>query len=104
MTCRAIANRMADMAGGQAGWDQLAEGMALRDAVSSTDAVSAIEQAESNKGNNGVPWVGGGNAGGSGQSSIKDRKSVVKGKSVSVRVDLVVSSIINNKTVTYTNR
>jgi hypothetical protein len=26
MTCRAIANRMADMAGGQAGWDQLAEG------------------------------------------------------------------------------
>ncbi|HBN7625060.1 MULTISPECIES: integrating conjugative element protein [Pseudomonadaceae] len=71
MTCRAIANRMADMAGGQAGWDQLAEGMALRDAVSSTDAVSAIEQAESNKGNNGVPWVGGGNAGGSGQSSIK---------------------------------
>ncbi|WBL64113.1 MULTISPECIES: integrating conjugative element protein [unclassified Thauera] len=71
MTCRAIANRMADMAGGQAGWDQLAEGMALRDAVSSTDAVSAIEQAESNKGNNGVPWVGGGNAGGSGHSSIK---------------------------------
>jgi len=71
MTCRAIANRMADMAGGQAGWDQLAEGMALRDAVSSTDAVAAIEQAESNKGNNGVPWVGGGNAGGSGQSSIK---------------------------------
>jgi integrating conjugative element protein (TIGR03755 family) len=71
MTCRASANRMADMAGGQAGGDQLAEGMALRDAVSSTDAVSAIEQAESNKGNNGVPWVGGGNAGGSGQSSIK---------------------------------
>ena len=71
MTCRAIANRMADMAGGQAGWDQRAEGMALRDAVSSTDAVSAIERAESNKGNNGVPWVGGGNAGGSGQSSIK---------------------------------
>ncbi|HNF63844.1 MAG TPA: integrating conjugative element protein, partial [Rhodocyclaceae bacterium] len=71
MTCRAIANRMADMAGGQAGWDQLAEGMALRDAVSGNDAVSAVEQAESNKGNNGVPWVGGGNAGGSGQGSIK---------------------------------
>lgn len=71
MTCRAIANRMADMAGGQAGWDQLAEGMALRDALSSTDAVSAIEQAESNRGNNGVPWVGGGNAGGTGQSAIK---------------------------------
>ena len=71
MTCRAIANRMAEMAGGQAGWDQLAEGMACRDAVASTDAVSAVEQAESNKGNNGVPWVGGGSAGGAGQSSIK---------------------------------
>jgi integrating conjugative element protein (TIGR03755 family) len=71
MTCRAIANRMADVAGGEAGWDQLAEGMALRDAVSSTDAVSAVEQAESNRGNNGVPWVGGNSAGGSGQGSIK---------------------------------
>ncbi|MDR1936225.1 MAG: integrating conjugative element protein [Candidatus Accumulibacter sp.] len=71
MTCRAIANRLADMAGGQAGWDQLAEGLALRDAVGSTDAVSAIEQAEANKGNNGVPWVGGDNAGGSGQSAIR---------------------------------
>ncbi|AEI78084.1 hypothetical protein CNE_1c27700 [Cupriavidus necator N-1] len=71
MTCRAIANRMADLAGGQAGWDQLAEGMALRNAVSSTDAVSAIARAESNKGNNGVPWVGGRNAGGSSQSPIK---------------------------------
>jgi integrating conjugative element protein (TIGR03755 family) len=71
MTCRAIANRMADMAGGQASWDQLAEGMALKQAVSSTDAVSAIEQAETSKGNNGVPWVGGGNAGGSSQHSIK---------------------------------
>ena len=71
LTCKAMANRMADMAGGQAGWDQLAEGFALRDAVSSTDAVSAVEQAESNKGNNGVPWVGGSNAGGSGQGSIK---------------------------------
>ena len=71
MTCRAIANRMADMAGGQAGWDQLAEGFALRDAVGSGDAVSSVEQAESNHGNNGVPWVGGSNAGGSGQSSVK---------------------------------
>jgi integrating conjugative element protein (TIGR03755 family) len=62
---------MADMAGGQAGWDQLAEGFALRDAVGSTDAVSAVEQAEANKGNNGVPWVGGDNAGGSGQGAIK---------------------------------
>ena len=56
MTCRAIANRLADMAGGQAGWDQLAEGITLRDSVSANgDAVSAVEQAESNKGNSGVP-------------------------------------------------
>jgi integrating conjugative element protein (TIGR03755 family) len=71
LTCRAIANRMADMAGGEMGWDQLAEGFALREAVSSADAVSAVEQAEANKGNNGVPWVGGSNAGGSGQDAIK---------------------------------
>jgi len=71
LTCRAIANRMADMAGGQLGWDQLAEGMALKKAVASTDAVSAIEEAESSKGNEGVPWVGGDNAGGSGQAPIR---------------------------------
>ncbi len=71
LTCRAMAERMADAAGGQLGWNQIAEGMALRQAVASTDAVSAIEQAESSRGNDGVPWVGGNNAGGSGQPSIK---------------------------------
>ncbi|MBV6791645.1 integrating conjugative element protein [Xanthomonas euvesicatoria] len=71
MTCRAIANRMADMAGGQTSWDQLAEGMALKQAVASTDAVSAIDQAESSRGNDGVPWVGGGNAGGAGQRPVR---------------------------------
>ncbi|MGQ5288514.1 integrating conjugative element protein [Pectobacterium actinidiae] len=71
MTCRAIANRMADLAGGQTGWDQLAEGMALKESVASADAVSAIEKAESSKGNKGVPWVGGGNAGGSGQAPVR---------------------------------
>ncbi|WP_419715687.1 integrating conjugative element protein [Dickeya chrysanthemi] len=71
LTCRAMAERMADTAGGQLGWSQIAEGMALRQAVSSTDAVSAIEQAEKNRGNDGVPWVGGDNAGGVGQHSIK---------------------------------
>ncbi|WP_235378690.1 integrating conjugative element protein [Pseudomonas meliae] len=71
LTCRAMAERMADAAGGQLGWNQIAEGMALRQAVSSTDAVSAIEQAETSRGNDGVPWVGGSNAGGAGQSSIK---------------------------------
>ncbi len=71
MTCRAMAERMADMAGGQAGWDQLAEGMALRDAAGDGDAVAAVEHAEANRGNNGVPWVGGRNAGGSSQDAIK---------------------------------
>ncbi len=71
LTCRAMGKRMADMAGGQLGWNQLAEGMALRQAVASTDAVSAIEQAESSRGNDGVPWVGGSNAGGAGQPAIK---------------------------------
>lgn len=71
LTCRSIANRMADLAGGQLGWDQLAEGMALRTAVGSTDAVSAIEEAEAHRGNAGVPWVGGNNAGGTGQGPIR---------------------------------
>ncbi|EMO3508420.1 integrating conjugative element protein, partial [Pseudomonas aeruginosa] len=71
LTCRAMAEKMADMAGGQLGWSQMAEGMALRDAVSSTDAVSAIEQAETRRGNDGVPWVGGSNAGGAGQPAIR---------------------------------
>ncbi len=71
LTCRAMAEKMADTAGGQMGWSQLAEGMALRQAVASTDAVSAIEQAETSRGKDGVPWVGGGNAGGAGQPSIK---------------------------------
>lgn len=71
LTCRSMAERMAQTAGGQLSWNQIAEGMALRQAVTSTDAVSAIEQAETTRGNDGVPWVGGNNAGGAGQSSIK---------------------------------
>lgn len=46
--------------------------MALRGCrVPSTDAVSAIEQAETRRGNDGVPWVGGNNAGGAGQPAIR---------------------------------
>lgn len=73
LTCRNIANRMADVAGGQVSWDQLAEGMTLKNVLGTGngDAVSAVGQAESSHGNNGVPWVGGSNAGGSGQSAIK---------------------------------
>src|SRR3546814_647228 len=35
LQCRDMAEKMADMAGGQMGWNQLAESMALRDAVAS---------------------------------------------------------------------
>lgn len=68
-----MAERMADMAGGQTGWSQLAEGLALKENMraGNSDAVSAVEKAEKTRGNNGVPWVGGGNAGGSGQAPIR---------------------------------
>ncbi|WP_420793971.1 integrating conjugative element protein [Pseudomonas idahonensis] len=78
MTCRAMAERMADAAGGQLGWGQLAEGMALKQSLASKDAVSAIEKAETSRGNHGVPWVGGNNSGGSGQPSIKVISDVTK--------------------------
>lgn len=73
LSCSSMAERMADVAGGQLGWDRLSEGMALKDVVRSgdTDAVAAVEKAEKSRGNNGVPWVGGRNAGGSGQQPIK---------------------------------
>ena len=70
-TCKAIADRMANVAGGQLGWNQLAEGVALTKAVGSKDAVAAIEQSETRRGNEGVPWVGGKPAGGSEQTPIK---------------------------------
>lgn len=70
-TCLAVAERMADIAGGQLGWGQLAEGMALSKSVKSGDAVAAVEQAEKHRGNNGVPWVGGDSAGGKRQPPIK---------------------------------
>lgn len=71
LTCRTVANRMADLAAEQLGWDQIAEGMALKTAVASTDAVSAINEAEDSRGNGGVTWIGGQNAGGEGQEAIR---------------------------------
>lgn len=71
LTCRAIAARMADVAGGQLGWDQLSEGIALREALGDNDAVSAVRAAESNRGNGGVPWIGGNSAGGAGQEPVR---------------------------------
>ncbi|MCO6056776.1 integrating conjugative element protein [Pseudomonas sp. MOB-449] len=71
LTCRSMAEKMAETAGGQAGWNQLAEGLVLKRAVASTDAVSAVATAETSRGNEGVPWVGGDNAGGSGQKPVR---------------------------------
>lgn len=75
LTCRAMAEKMADLAGGQTSWNQLAQGFALKQTVSgqgkSSDAVKAVEEAEKERGNSGVPWVGGKSAGGSGQAPIK---------------------------------
>ncbi|MCY1291639.1 integrating conjugative element protein [compost metagenome] len=71
LTCRSMAEQMAETAGGQAGWNQLAEGLVLKRAVASSDAVSAVEKAEMSRGNEGVPWVGGDNAGGSGQKPVR---------------------------------
>ena len=73
LTCRAIANRIVDMAGGESGWDQLSEGFSLKTSFSSgnQDAVSAVEDAEGDKGKTGVTWVGGDHAGGENQPPVK---------------------------------
>lgn len=98
MTCRAIADKMADYSGvgGQTGWSQLSEGMALKNAVGSSggsaDAVATIEQAEKDKGNNGVPWIGGANAGGKSQTSIKVVSDITKAG----------YNLLNNKSATST--
>src|SRR6185437_6824949 len=78
LTCRTMANRMADLAGGEMGWDQLAQGIALKQSIASTDAVTAIQTADATDGNNGVPWVGGTNAGGTGQPAIHVIGDVVR--------------------------
>lgn len=45
--------------------------MALTHSVGNRDAVAAVEEAETNRGNSGVPWIGGQSAGGSRQPPIK---------------------------------
>jgi integrating conjugative element protein (TIGR03755 family) len=78
-TCRAIANKMADIAGNQMGWGSLAEGQAMSQALTSNrDAVSAVEQVEDKGGDDGVTWVGGDRAGGSGQKPIRIVEDVAK--------------------------
>jgi len=80
MTCRAMAERMADAAGQQMGWGQIAEGQAMREAILSSDqdAVSSVTEAEESRGRYGVPWVGGQNAGGDGQEPIRIVSDIAK--------------------------
>ncbi|WP_085600524.1 MULTISPECIES: integrating conjugative element protein [unclassified Pseudomonas] len=78
-TCRAMAERMADIAGGQAGWGKVAEGQKMGQALSSgNDAVAVVDKVENGPGNSGVTWVGGEQAGGSGQKPIKVVSDVIK--------------------------
>src|SRR5215469_5951280 len=78
LTCRSMATHMADLAGGEMGWDQLAQGIALKQSIASTDAVTAIQTADATDGNNGVPWIGGTSAGGAGQPAIHVIGDVVR--------------------------
>lgn len=93
LTCQAIGEDMINLAGGQLGWNQLAQGITLRDAVGSGDAVSALQTAETTGSNNGVPWVGGNNAGGAGQNPI----------SVISDVTQAGYNLLNGRTVTDTS-
>jgi integrating conjugative element protein (TIGR03755 family) len=79
VSCAAMTAKMADLAGNQAGWSALADGQALKEAVSrNPDAVAATKTAESSKGNSGVPWIGGTKAGGQGQQPIRVVSEVTK--------------------------
>jgi integrating conjugative element protein (TIGR03755 family) len=78
-SCREMAAKMMDLGGKQTSWNALASGQAMKEAVSSNkDAVSATKSAEDDKGNIGVPWVGGSKAGGRGQPPIKVIGEVTK--------------------------
>lgn len=77
-SCRAMAERMADMVG-QTGWSALAKGQAMQDTLdSNSDAVSAVKSVETTNGDNGITWVGGQKAGGNGQAPIRVTTDVVK--------------------------
>lgn len=97
LTCRAMANRMADTVGGYFGWDQVSESSKMKSAAASsnTDAVAAVEEAEANKGAAGVTWVGGQQSGGEGQPAIKIVADVTKAgyNLLNGRAALDVSSI-----------
>ncbi|WP_443691589.1 integrating conjugative element protein [Pseudomonas protegens] len=79
LTCQAMAEKMADKVG-QAGWGALAKNQEMQGNLEQTggDAVAAVKNTEARNGNNGVSWVGGSKAGGSGQAPIRVTSDVVR--------------------------
>ena len=79
LTCQAMAEKMADKVG-QAGWGALAKNQEMQGNLEKTggDAVAAVKNTEAHNGNNGVSWVGGQKAGGSGQTPIRVTSDVVR--------------------------
>lgn len=79
LTCQAMAEKMADKVG-QAGWGALAKNQEMQGNLEQTggDAVAAVKNTEAHNGNNGVSWIGGQKAGGSGQTPIRVTSDVVR--------------------------
>ncbi len=79
LTCQAMAEKMADKVG-QASWGALAKNQEMQGNLEQTggDAVAAVRNTEVRNGNNGVSWVGGQKAGGSGQPPIRVTADVVR--------------------------
>lgn len=79
LTCQAMAEKMADKVG-QAGWGALAKNQEMQGNLEQTggDAVAAVKNTEARNGSNGVSWVGGQKAGGSGQPPIRVTSDVVR--------------------------
>lgn len=78
LTCQAMARQMAE-AIGQGAWGSLAKGQAMQaNLQTSQDAVSVVSATENTGGNQGVTWVGGQQAGGSGQPPIRVTRDLVQ--------------------------
>ena len=93
-SCRALAESMADIAGNQMGWGKVAEGQKMgQELTTNSDAVAVMEKTESASGNSGVTWVGGSQAGGSGQQPIRVVSDVTKAG----------YNLLNNRSVTDTS-
>lgn len=79
LSCQALAGKMADQVT-PAGWGALSSQQALQDSLeqSAGDAVTAVKSTETRGGNQGLAWVGGQSAGGSGQPPIEVTADVVR--------------------------